>query len=84
MFPGTAYMFKHSLITYDGKAVLQPVYLIQPPSKCKFLLTRDFAQKMFTVYLSQGNVTMQFIDADVVISIDRPRVRTNIPSSHLW
>jgi len=70
----TAYLFKKSLITYDGKAVLLPSKLLTTTSKCKFVLTRDFMQNMFTVYLSEEKLTIQLVDGNVVIPMDKPRV----------
>lgn len=63
----TAYIFHDSLITYDGKAIFLPKNLRHKLRNCKYLLTRDFMWKKFTIYLQGGDLVVELDDGKVII-----------------
>lgn len=66
----SAYLFEKSLVTFDGKAIYLPKGIMNKYKTCKYLLTRDFQWKNFTVYINNGKFIVEMIDGKVVIDRD--------------
>ena len=66
---GTAYLFDKSIVTFDGKPVYLPVEINGRLKSCKYLLTRDFQWKNFTMYLYDGKFVVEMKDGK--IEVDR-------------
>jgi len=64
---GTAYIFEKSLVTFDGKPIYLPKEILGRYKDCKYLLTRDFQWKNFTVYLHDGKFVVEMKDGRVVV-----------------
>ena len=64
---GTAYIFEKSLVTFDGKPIYLPKDILGRYKDCKYLLTRDFQWKNFTVYLHDGKFVVEMKDGKVVV-----------------
>ncbi|XP_066921867.1 uncharacterized protein [Clytia hemisphaerica] len=63
----TAYLFEKSLVTFDGKAIYLPKEVLGRYKDCKYLLTRDFQWKNFTVYLHKAKFVVEMKDGRVEI-----------------
>lgn len=69
-FLGTAYLFEHSIVTFDGKPIYLPKGLKTTHKGCVYLLTRDFLWKNFTVYLNDNKLVVELKDGKIVVDRD--------------
>ena len=74
-FPGTAYLFGKSIVTFDGKAIFLPRNWDTTYKDCKYILTRDFMWKNFTLTLHDGKLIVELKDGRIEIHKETGKVK---------
>ena len=74
-FPGTAYLFGKSIVTFDGKAIFLPRNWDTTYKDCKYILTRDFLWMNFTLALHDGKLIVELKDGRIEIHKETGKVK---------